>query len=489
MTYIGLFYKYYFWKIKLLPKDYQCEMKPIGKLLNQEGFLKTLFDSIPCGVLIVDRDRRIQAVNNVMERTFGISSGEVIDKRGGEALRCIHTSESPKGCGFADECQSCQVRNTALKALAGEQIHRKKANLQLLTNGKTLDLVLLVSAAPLYHEGARLAIIMLENITELNTLRSRLKTEQGFAGIIGRDAGMNEVFETIKQVAGVNVPVIIQGESGTGKELVAVAIHNEGPRAKKPFVPINCGALPEGLLESELFGHVKGSFTGALRDKKGRFELAHGGTLFLDEVVDLPKVLQSKLLRVLQEGTIERVGDEKTISVDVRIISAANRDLKKEVQKGNFREDLYYRIKVVPIHLPPLRERKNDIPLLVDYFLKRIVKNSGKDSIDISHESMALMMHYHWPGNVRELENAIQFAIVKFRGSEILPNDLPMELRDLASLSPSRGPSKKLDIDRVRSALKQTGGNKAKAARLLGVGRATLYRFLADFPEAMQDNK
>ena len=464
-------------------------MKPIVKLLSQEGFLKTLFDSIPCGILIVDRDRRIQAVNNVIERTFGISSAEVIDKRGGEALRCILASESPKGCGFADECQSCQVRNTALKALAGQKIHRKKANLQLLTNGKTLDLVLLVSAAPLYHEGARLAIIMLENITELNTLRRRLKTEQGFSGIIGRDAGMNEVFETIRQVAGVNVPVIIQGESGTGKELVAVAIHNEGPRAKKPFVPINCGALPEGLLESELFGHVKGSFTGALRDKKGRFELAHGGTLFLDEVVDLPKVLQSKLLRVLQEGTIERVGDEKTISVDVRIISAANRDLKKEVQKGNFREDLYYRIKVVPIHLPPLRERKNDIPLLVDHFLKRIVKNSGKDSIDISHESMALMMNYHWPGNVRELENTIQFAIVKFSGSEILPNDLPMELKDLASLSPSRGPSKKLDIDRVRSALKQTGGNKAKAARLLGVGRATLYRFLADFPEAMQDNK
>ena len=464
-------------------------MKPIGKLLKQEGFLKTLFDSIPCGILIVDRDRRIQAVNNVMERTFGISSVEVIDKRGGEALNCIHASESPKGCGFADECQNCQVRNTALKALADEQIHRKKANLQLLTNGKTIDLVLLVSAAPLYHEGARLAIIMLEDITELNTLRRRLKTEQSFAGIIGRDAGMNEVFETIRQVAGVNVPVIIQGESGTGKELVAVAIHNEGPRAKKPFVPINCGALPEGLLESELFGHVKGSFTGALRDKKGRFELAHGGTLFLDEVVDLPKVLQSKLLRVLQEGTIERVGDEKTISVDVRIISAANRDLKKEVQKGNFREDLYYRIKVVPIHLPPLRERKNDIPLLVDHFLKRIVKNSGKDSIDISHESMALMMSYHWPGNVRELENAIQFAIVMCSGSEILPNDLPMELRDLAGLSPSRGPSKKLDIDRVRSALKQTGGNKAKAARLLGVGRATLYRFLADFPEAMQDNK
>ncbi len=234
---------------------------------------------------------------------------------------------------------------------------------------------------------------------------------------------------------------------------------------------------------------MKGSFTGALRDKKGRFELADGGTLFLDEVVDFPKDMQAKLLRVLQEGTFERVGDEKTKSVDVRIISAANRDLKKEVEKGNFREDLYYRIKVVPIDLPPLRERKNDIPLLVDHFLKRIVKNSGKDSIDISHESMVLMMNYHWPGNIRELENAIQFAIVKCRGSEILPQDLPMELKDLAGMSHSQGPSKKLAIDSVKSALKQTGGNKAKAARLLGVGRATLYRFLADYPEAMQNNK
>jgi transcriptional regulator with PAS, ATPase and Fis domain len=464
-------------------------MKSIGKLLNQKGFLKSLFESIPCGVLIIDGDRRVLAVNNVVERTFGISGAEVMDHRGGEALRCVNASKNPKGCGFAEECITCRVRNTALEALAGNQIHRKKAKLQLSVNGKTSDMQLLVSAAPFDHEGKRLAVIILENMTELNTLRRRLKTDQSFAGIIGRDVKMQELFNTIREVAEVDIPVLIQGESGTGKELVAAAIHNEGLRANKSFVPVNCGALPEGLLASELFGHVKGSFTGALRDKKGRFELANGGTLFLDEVVDFPKDMQAKLLRVLQEGTFERVGDEKTKSVDVRIISAVNRDLKKEVEKGNFREDLYYRIKVVPINLPPLRERKNDIPLLVDHFIKRIAKNSGKDSIDISHESMVLIMNYNWPGNIRELENAIQFAIVKCRGSEILPQNLPMELQNLAGISHSRGPSKKLDIDSVKSALKQTGGNKAKAARLLGVGRATLYRFLADYPEAMQNNK
>jgi len=460
-------------------------MKPIADLLNQKGFLKNLFDAIPCGVLIVDRDRRIQTVNNVLEQILGVSKADVINKRGGEALKCIHASKSPKGCGFADECRSCQVRSTAMEALDGQKIHRNRAKVQLLINGESRDLLLLVSAAPLEHEDESFAIVMLEDITELNTLRRRLKSEQSFAGIIGRDARMNELFETIRDVAEVDVPVMIQGESGTGKELVAAAIHNEGHRVNKPFVPVNCGALPEGLLESELFGHVKGSFTGALRDKKGRFELAHGGTLFLDEVADLPKVLQSKLLRVLQEGTFERVGDEKTISVDVRIISAVNRDLKREVKRGNFRDDLYYRINVVPIHMPPLRERRNDIPLLVDHFLHEAAQRYNRSSPTISKEAMSAMMDYRWPGNVRELQNAIQFAIVKCNGSEILSQDLPLELKDLVGLTPSRGPSKKLDIDRVVSALKQTGGNKAKAARLLGVGRATLYRFLADYPEIL----
>ena len=304
-------------------------MKPIVEFLNQEGFLKSLFESIPCGVLIIDDDRRVLAVNNVLEQTFGISGAEVMDQRGGEALKCVNAFKNPKGCGFAEECITCEVRNTALEALAGNQIHRKKAKIQLSAGGKTNDMQLLISAAPFDHEGIRLAVIILEDMTELNTLRRRLKTDQSFAGIIGHDAKMRDLFETIREVAEVDVPVLIQGESGTGKELVAAAIHNEGIRANKPFVPVNCGALARGIAgQRTLFGHVKGSFTGALRDKKGRFELANGGTLFLDEVVDLPKDMQAKLLRVLQEGTFERVGDEKTKSVDVRIISAANRDLK-----------------------------------------------------------------------------------------------------------------------------------------------------------------
>ena len=297
---------------------------------------------------------------------------------------------------------------------------------------------------------------------------------------------MQELFEIMREVTEVDVTVLIQGESGTGKELVAAAIHNEGPRANKPFVPVNCGALPEGLLESELFGHVKGSFTGALRDKKGRFELAHGGTLFLDEVADLTKVVQAKMLRVLQEGTFERVGDEKTITSDVRIISAANRDLKREVERGNFRDDLYYRLNVVPIYMPPLRKRKNDIPLLIDHFLDRIIKDEHQNPPGISDDAMSQMMDYHWPGNVRELENAIQFAIVKCKGREILPDDLPLELRKYKRPVSRRGPSKKLDIDEVKAALVKTGGNKVRAAKILGVGRATLYRFLADYPELMR---
>ena len=339
-------------------------MKSITELINQEDFLRNLFESIPCGVFVIDAQRRVQAVNNVLEQAFQTSMVDVMDHRAGEALKCIHAYKKPKGCGFSEECMTCGIRHAATKALDGNKIHRGKAQVKLLINGEPKDFHLLISAAPFEYEGARFAIVILEDMTELNTLRRRLKTEQSFSGIVGNDAKMNELFETIRQVAEVNVPILVQGESGTGKELVASAIHNEGPRANKPFVPVNCGALPEGLLESELFGHVKGAFTGALRDKKGRFELAHGGTLFLDEVADLTKVVQAKLLRVLQEGVFERVGDEKTISVDVRIISAANRDLKQEVKKGNFRDDLYYRLSVVPIIMPPLRERKTPFPEL-----------------------------------------------------------------------------------------------------------------------------
>lgn len=290
---------------------------------------------------------------------------------------------------------------------------------------------------------------------------------------------MLQIFEQIRELATNDYPVHITGETGTGKELVAAAIHNESQRGGGPFVPINCGALPEGVLESELFGHVKGAFSGAIRNKKGRFQMADGGTIFLDEVVDLPKNMQVKLLRVLQEGTLERVGAEETVSVNVRLISAANRDLRREVERKNFREDLYYRLNVVPLELPPLRDRKKDIPLLAEQFLKQASKE-GQKIAGLSKESISIMLDYSWPGNVRELQNAIHYGLVKCRGRVIRPKDLPLELKSRTS---RRGPGRKLDAVRVGAALELTGGNKAKAARHLNVGRATLYRFLEEFPD------
>jgi PAS domain S-box-containing protein len=324
------------------------------------------------------------------------------------------------------------------------------------------------------------------DITELTHLRRRLKTEQCFAGIIGRDPKMLELFDTIREVTEVHVPVLIQGESGTGKELVAAAIHDEGPLADKPFVPVNCGALPEGILESELFGHVKGAFTGAVRDRKGRFELADGGTIFLDEIGEIPGSTQVKLLRVLQEGIFQRVGGEEDIKVDVRVISATNKDLAKEVAAERFREDLYYRLCVVPVYLPPLRERRNDIPILAEHLLKKAVTGTARDDITLSSEAIDIMMDYDWPGNVRELENAIQHALVKCRDNILLPEHLPSSILKttvVAQHSPEKAGKKrkqKLDLETVWKALAETGGNKIDAAQKLGVSRATLYRFLEE---------
>jgi len=324
------------------------------------------------------------------------------------------------------------------------------------------------------------------DITELTHLRHRLKTEQSFAGLIGRDKKMLELFDTIREVAEVNVPVLIQGDSGTGKELVAAAIHDEGPLAEKPFVPINCGALPEGVLESELFGHVKGAFTGAVRDRKGRFELADGGTIFLDEIGDIPAAMQVKLLRVLQEGTFQRVGGEENTKVDVRVISATNKNLIEEVAAGRFREDLYYRLCVVPVYLPPLRERRNDIPLLAEHLLKKALTEMASEDVVLSSEVVDVMMDYDWPGNVRELENALQYALVKCRDNVLLPEHLPLNIHktDMPTQPCPKKASKKrkhkLDVETVWQTLAETGGNKIEAAHRLGVSRATLYRFIEE---------
>ncbi|MFA6450897.1 MAG: sigma-54 dependent transcriptional regulator [bacterium] len=320
---------------------------------------------------------------------------------------------------------------------------------------------------------------MAQKLSEYETMR---EPRSRYGDIIGGSDAMQQVYELIDMLAESDAPVLITGETGTGKELVAAAIHKKSSRSENMFVPVNCGALPEGIIESELFGHVRGAFTGAVRDKKGRFELADGGTILLDEAGELSPATQVKLLRALQEGSFNRVGGEDTTKVDVRVISATNKDLKSLMAQGKFREDLYYRLCVAPITLPPLRERRNDIPLLAKHFIKRMTEFSIRGDVSFSQECMDLLLDFDWPGNIRQLQNAIEFALLKCKGNTILPEHLPPEIENDCEIEPETKHGRKpvLDLVSVENALKETGGNKAKAARLLRVGRATLYRFLSD---------
>jgi DNA-binding NtrC family response regulator/HAMP domain-containing protein len=311
---------------------------------------------------------------------------------------------------------------------------------------------------------------------ELRGLKTRVESEAGFGGLIGKDPQMQLVYRLIQDVAGSDVTVLIQGESGTGKELVARAIHRFSPRAEKPFVVINCSAYPATLLESELFGHEKGAFTGATRQKPGRFEQGDGGTVFLDEIGEIPLPAQIKLLRVLQTRRLERVGGEQTLTIDVRILAATNKDLKREVEKGNFREDLFYRLNVIPIMLPPLRERQNDIPWLALHFLRRFAAEKGKDLRDISSGAMRLLLDYSWPGNVRELENSIEHAVVLAKGSQLEAWDFPLALQHYAPRAPQTMAERELTA--LLDILRECGGNKKLAAQRLGVSRSTIYAIL-----------
>jgi len=326
------------------------------------------------------------------------------------------------------------------------------------------------------HKGS---FAFFSDISELKMLRLHAATSDRFENIVGRELSMRKLFAEIIELASCDFPVLIQGESGVGKELVAQAIHNQSHRSDAKFIPVNCAALSEGLLESELFGHVKGAFTGAIRDKKGRFEVAHRGTIFLDEIAELSPAMQVKLLRILQEGVLERVGDHQTTKVDVRVISATNKNLEPEMNTGRFRRDLYYRLCVIPILVPSLRERKNDIPLLVDHFISSIAYQRATRKASLSSEALVLMMNYDWPGNVRELQNAVQYACVKSMGGVILPVHFPPSILKHTSNSTRRRKRRgKLNQSSVQDALHQTGGNKLQAAKLLGVNRSTIYRYL-----------
>ena len=460
-------------------------MTLIAQLVEQDGFLHALFEAIPCGVIVVDAQGRVQAVNDVVQRAFRGVDQAAIQKAAGDAIGCVHALQSEQGCGRTEHCENCQVRRAAQHALEGEQVIRSRAHMQLTVEGETHDSTLLVSAAPVDYQGQRMAIVILEDITELARLRRQLNAEHSFAGIVGRDPRMLALYDTIREVAEVNVPVLVQGESGTGKELVAAAIHSESPRAERPFIAVNCAALPDALLESELFGHVKGAFTGATRDRRGRFELAHRGAIFLDEVGDLSPAMQVKLLRVLQEGAFEPVGGEQTIHVDARIISATNKDLHEQIAAGRFREDLFYRLCTVPLTIPPLRERLGDIPLLTTHFIERTAEEWHRPAPALAPDALAALAECQWPGNVRQLQSAIQFAMVKCKEGDIELEHLPESvLADAQRAAPPRKPRrKKLNSKAVAEAIQQTGGNKARAAKALGVSRATLYRFLGEHAE------
>ncbi len=449
-------------------------MKNFTHSLLDRDNLNLVLDNLKLGVIAHTPDRIITVFNKEAEKITGYTKEEVIGKD------CHIIFQAPfcgSKCSF---CNKVPDLNDATKEYPVTTITK---------SGETRHLEMTVSAL-IDNEGVFNGVIAsFKDLTE--TIRLSLKAENlsNFAGIIGKDKGMQDIFRQIRDVALYNYPVNVSGETGTGKERVAYAIHDISSYGTGAFVPVNCGAIPEGIVESELFGHVKGAFSGAVKERKGRFELAHKGTLFLDEVAELPLKTQVKLLRFLQEGSFEKVGGEKKISVDVRIISATNKNLKEEVKAGRFRQDLFYRLNVIPIDLPPLRHRKSDIPLLAAHFLKEAEQESSNPIPDLGNGTIELMLDYHWPGNVRELKNVIQFSVVRSRGSQILPKDLPLEIiQDTVLPQPLQDPEPQIEMPltrgkltevSVRTALIKTGGNKSKAARVLGVGRATLYRFLA----------
>jgi len=322
---------------------------------------------------------------------------------------------------------------------------------------------------------------------ENQLLRKEVGKEYSFENIVSKNEKMQKIFDVIKKVSQYKSTVLITGESGTGKELVARALHYNSDRSQNAFIAVNCGAIPENLLESELFGHAKGAFTDAIRTKKGLFEEADSGTLFLDEIGELPGQLQVKLLRVLQDGEIRRIGESKPIQIDVRIVAATVKDLTKEVNEGRFREDLFYRLNVLPIHIPPLRERKEDIPLLIQHFIGKYNQAMNKDVADVDHKALDTLINYKWYGNVRELENTIERAIVLSEKNDIELENLPIEIQNFKEEFQSEAlsdeeysikkTSKVLEINLIKKALKKTKGNHTHAAKLLEIShRALLYK-------------
>ncbi len=448
--------------------------------LDIRDHFEEIINTMNDGLVLVGSDGRIKLVNPALEDLTGYGPGELLGKPC-SVLNCDGCERSRRKGGE----HWCQL-------FEDKTIHRRRCHI-MRKDGACLTVL---KNASVFRENAHLlAVESITDITELvkkdrkiAELSRRLPTSPGFHGMIGKSEAMQRVFNTIQKAAQSDAPVIVFGESGTGKELAAQAVHEAGPRRDGPYIQVNCAALNESLFESELFGHVKGAFTGAIRHRQGRFEAAHGGDIFLDEIGDVPMSIQVKLLRVLEAKQIERVGDHKSIAVDARIITATNKDLRQLVQRGEFREDLLFRINVIPIYMPPLRARKNDIPLLAYEFLRDISGRADAPPAELSREAMDVMRRYTWPGNVRELKSALEFAAVVIDEDGVIkPEHLPETLLQPEPVGPPSGPRPHGDDEhpllhngdppekrQLIKVLAQTKGNKSEAARLLGVHRGTV---------------
>lgn len=434
--------------------------------MENNQLFQAILNSISEGVMTLDKDWRIASWNRAAERITGFHREEAL---GQECMKLLRTALCGDDCPV-DRALSC-----------GHPYH----DIEVAMRNKRNEVVhLLVNAAPLYDAQGHIigGLETFRDVSQSHWMREELQRHYGYRNIVGNSDAMKKVYEVLASLVNTDTTVLIQGESGTGKELASRALHFYGPRKDKSFVAINCSALPEGILESELFGHAKGAFTGAIRNHMGKLELANGGTLFLDEIGEISQATQVKLLRVLEEREFQRVGDNRSIKVDIRLITATNKDLYKKVLDGSFRDDLYYRISVFPLHLPPLRDRVEDIPLLVGHFIKKFNKQMGKSIQGIANRVLEILEDYSWPGNIRELSNAIEHAFVHCKGSLIHPADLPQNIVSAAPAAMKRRPAKaqeKLDLverELIVKALAAAGGKKSLTARRLGMSRATLWR-------------
>jgi len=461
-------------------------------------YWKTILETMADGLMVVDPGGVIVSVNSAMERLTGYGREELVGQSC-EILGCDvcareRTEGMDKHCALFKDERIRRARCTLRKKDGTPLYAVKNASVLKDSSGNVLGGVETLNDLSEVMDREKL----------ISNLRRELSGQNSFHGIIGTSPVIQQLSELISCAARSDAPVVIYGESGTGKELVAEAVHKLGSRQKGPLIKVNCAALNESLLESELFGHVKGAFTGAGNTRIGRFEAANHGDIFLDEIGDIPLSVQVKLLRVLQEKEIERVGDHRPVPTDVRIISATNRDLMKLVETGRFREDLYYRIGVIPIYIPPLRERREDIPLLINAFISRIRLKTGKNIFGMTQAAYQLLNAHRWPGNVRELMNVIEYAFVLCPGGDILPEHLPRSLmlksaadsrlKDVSQaqhLSEKRCADEKQSSDisdkiqdhteegrQILAALASAGGNKSQASRMLGISRVALYNRL-----------